>query len=216
MSWTARLISIMQATFRRARMERDMDAELRFHLASYTEDLVRSGIARDEAERRARIEFGHLEPLKEDCRQARGLRLMDEFSQDLRYAGRMLHKSFGFAAIAVLTLALGIGANTSIFSVVHAWVLKPLPYSNPDQLVSIRSADKKRSWVTQVSPGDLYDWRHTDGAFEEICGWSNLMVTLQGGDRPEQVVGGRVNWQFFRMLGVTPQSGRDFVQEDDR
>jgi putative ABC transport system permease protein len=216
MSWTARLISILRGTFRRASMERDMDAELRFHLASYTEDLVRSGIARDEAERRARIEFGHLEPLKEYCRQARGLRLMDEISQDLRYAVRMLRKSPGFAAIAVLTLALGIGANTSIFSVVNAWVLKPLAYRNPDQLVSIHSAEAKRGWTGPVSPGDLYDFRHTDGAFEEICGWANPFVTLQLGDRPQQMVGGRVNWQFFRMLGVTPPLGRDFLEQDDR
>jgi len=216
MSGLAKLISILQGTFRRAHMERDMDAELRFHLASYTEDLMRSGIDRTEAERRARIEFGHLEPIKEYCRQARGLWLIDEISQDVHYAVRMLRKSPGFAAVAVLTLALGIGANTSIFSVVNAWVLKPLPYPNPDQLVSIHSADAKRGWTGPVSPGDLYDWRHTDGALEEICGWANPFFTLQLGDRPQQMVGGRVNWQFFRMLGVTPQLGRDFLEPDDR
>ncbi|HYL38687.1 MAG TPA: ABC transporter permease [Bryobacteraceae bacterium] len=216
MTWWARSKTFAGAALGRRRMERDMDAEMRHHVASYTEDLVRRGIPREQAERQARIEFGHFEPLKEECRQARGLRLVDETGQDLRYALRMLRKSPGFAAVAVVTLALGIGANTSIFSIVDAWVLKPLPYPQGDQLVQVFSANKKQDWVGEVSPADVYDWRHANQAFEEICGWTTPEFAIQTGDRPEQVIGGRVNWEFFHMLRVTPVSGRDFLPQDDR
>ena len=217
MTWWARLSSVVRDVARRGRMEREMDAELRHHVASYTDDLVSRGIPRDQAERQARIEFGSLQPIKEECRQARGLRLLDETSQDFRYAVRMLRKSPGFAALAVLTLALGIGANTSIFTIVNAWVLRPLPYPQGDQLVEIFSANKKQdNWVGDVSPADLYDWRHADVAFEEICGWWSPEYAFQIGDRPEQIEGARVNWEFFRMLRVTPEHGRDFFPQDDR
>ncbi len=216
MSWQARCTSLLKSALRRQRMEQDMDAEMRFHVTSYTEDLVRSGISRQEAERMARIEFGRLEPIKEDCRQARGLRLLDETMQDLRYAGRMLRKSPGFAAVAVLTLALGIGANTSIFSIVDAWILKPLPYPESSRLVSVFTADVKRNQVGSTSPADLYDWRQDNQAFETICAFSTPIFTLMRGDQPEQIVGSRVNTEFFQMLGVRPQLGRGFLAQEDQ
>ena len=215
MSVLARAKCILDGALRRNRMEGDMDAELRFHIAKYTEDLVGSGMPREKAERQARIEFGHLQPLKEECREARGLRLWDETLQDLRYAARMLRKSTGFAAVAVLTLALGIGANTAIFSVVNAWVLKPLPYANPDQLVVIDSADVKGKWTGVTSAGDLDDWRtQNNGVFEDICGWQSSVFTLENGDEP--IAGARVSAEFFRMLGVTPQQGRGFFRQEEQ
>ncbi|HYL77191.1 MAG TPA: ABC transporter permease [Bryobacteraceae bacterium] len=216
MSLLAKVSTILHGAFRRKRMEQDMDAELRFHVARYTEDLIRSGVAKEEAERRARIEFGHIEPLKEECRQARGLRLLDETGQDLRYAGRMLRKAPGFAAVAVVTLALGIGANTSIFSVLNTFVLKPLPYANPDRLLAIWSVDEKGRWRSGVAPADLYDWRRDSPVFEQICAWRNPPYTLQQqGSNPEQLVGGQVSAEFFKMLGVAPQLGRDFLPQED-
>jgi hypothetical protein len=214
-SLRARVKSVLGGAFRRKRMEREMETELRFHIAKYADDLIRSGVPREQAERQARIEFGHVEPLKEECRQARGLRLWDETVQDLRYAARMLRKSPGFASIAVLTLALGIGANTAIFSVVNAWVLKPLPYADSDQLVAIFSADTKGRWSGLTSAADLNDWRKEKGdVFESISGWLTTAFTLQNGDEP--VYGARVNADFFRMLGVTPQLGREFAAQEEQ
>jgi putative ABC transport system permease protein len=215
MSLLAKLSTVLRGAFRRNRMERDMDAELRFHMARYTDDLINTGVPQQEAERRARIEFGHIEPLKEECRQARGLRFLDETSQDLRYAGRMLRKAPGFAAIAVLTLALGIGANTSIFSVLNAWVLKSLPYPNPNQLLAIFSVDTKGRWRGNVAAADIDDWRKDSPVFEQVCAWRSPVFTLQQGSDPEQVIGGQVNAGFFNMLGVTLQLGRDFLPQED-
>jgi putative ABC transport system permease protein len=215
MSVLARLKCVLDGALRRNRMEGDMDAELRFHIARYTEDLIASGMPREQAGRQARLEFGHLQPLKEECRQARGLRLWDETVQDLRYAGRMLRKSPGFAAIAVLTLALGIGVNTAIFSVVNAWVLKPLPYANPDQLVAIISADIKGRWIGNTSLADLEEWRQQEkDIFEDICGWATPAVTLQNRDQPEQLIGGNVSPEFFRMLRYSPTGARLFAARE--
>ena len=215
MSLRARFSTFSRDVLGRRRMEREMEAELRHHVASYTDDLVARGIPRDQAERQARIEFGHLEPLKEECRQARGLRLVDETSQDLRYAARLLRKSPGFTAIAVFTLALGIGLNTSIFSVVNAWILKSLPYPNPDQLVAVREVDTKQSAVGVVSPADLSGWRKDPQAFDEICAYTTPIFTLLHKDHPEQFFGARVNSEFFHMLGVAPQIGRGFLPQED-
>src|SRR5260370_19734857 len=119
-------------------MESEMDAELRFHLEAYAEDLVRRGVPREEAMRRARIEFGGSERAKEECREVRGVNVVESFVQDLRYGLRMLRKSPGFTVVAVLTLALGIGANTAIFSLVRGVLLRGLPFRDATRILQIQ------------------------------------------------------------------------------
>src|SRR5260370_39440040 len=120
-------------------MESEMDAELRFHLEDYAEDLVRSGVPRTEALRLARLEFGGVDKTKEECREASGMRLLETLVRDLHYTVRALRKSSGFTTVAVLTLALGIGANTATFSAVDALMLRPLPFPASNELVRVYS-----------------------------------------------------------------------------
>lgn len=215
MSLISRSSSILSGLLHRDRLERDMDHELRFHMAAYVEDQVRAGVSRNEAERQARLEFGAVQSLKEECREARGLRVFDELRQDLRYAIRMLRKSPVFTLIATVTLALGIGANTCIFTLVNAWVLQPLPYKNGDRLVRIWSRNKQQGRVFSVSAGDLNDWRNATEFFDGFAAWNDASFTLTGPNEPERIEGARVNWEFFRLLGVQPKQGRNFDAKDD-
>lgn len=216
MSLWARCKSLLDSAIRRGRMENELEAELEFHIGSYSADLIRSGVPRTQAERMARIEFGASGVIKEDCRQALGLRLLDETLQDLTYATRMLRKSPGFTITAVLTLALGIGLNTAIFSIVDAWVLRPLPYPNPGHLLTVWTAEPQHNGRSPSSAADLDDWRLQNTVFQEVCGWTSNLFTLLRGGEPQQISGVRVNAEFFRMLGVAPQLGRDFRAEEDQ
>jgi putative ABC transport system permease protein len=209
--------SLIRGLFRRRPLERSMDDELHFHMAAYANDLERRGVPKIEADRMARAEFAGLEGLKERCREARGLRLFDELAQDARYAARTFCKDPGFAAIAILTLALGVGANTSIFSVVNAWVLQPLPYPHADRLATMWVRDTKSGELQGMTAADFYDWSGASPVFENVAGWNDgYQVALTSAGEPDLIRGARVSNNFFSMLGVQPILGRDFNPQDDR
>src|SRR5256714_15381690 len=142
------LRSWLRAIIGRSHMESEMDAELRFHVETYTEDLARGGVPRQEAMRRARIEFGGIERAKEECREARGVNILESLIQDVRYGLRTLRKNSGFTVVAVLTLALGMGANAAIFGLVDSTFLRGLPFREPDRLVHIWTVEPDHDWHT--------------------------------------------------------------------
>jgi len=147
----SRLRGWLLAVFNRTRMEDDMDAEMRAHMEAYTRDLMRKGLSSDEALRRSRLEFGSIETAKDGCRESSGLRFWDELGADIRFGARMLRKNPGFTAVAVLTLALAIGANSAIFSVVNAVLLRPLPFADSDKLMMVWATDSRRGVSQDVA-----------------------------------------------------------------
>jgi hypothetical protein len=206
----------MRALVRRERMESEMDAELRFHIEARAEDLVRSGAAREEAMRRAQMEFGGVERAKEECRDARGVNFVDGLVQDLRYGLRMLRKSPGFTAVAVLTLALGISANAAIFSVVDAVLLRPLPFPDPARLMRIWECAPSRGYFRNVvNPLNFLDWRDHAKSFESMAAvLGGVMTNLNAQGEPIAVPGMQVSPEFFSILGVTPILGRTLSAEE--
>src|SRR5689334_5394224 len=133
--------------------------------------------------------------------------------QDLRYGVRMLAKNPGFTVVAILTLALGIGANTAIFSYVDAWMIKPLPYPQSDRLMIFETQDKKHGWTSGgvTSAADFFDFQKQNTSFEETVAWTAANFNLTGDGSPELVEGGRVSWNYFDALGVKPSMGRTFT-----
>src|SRR5580704_16708070 len=197
--------------------ERGMADEIGFHLEARAEDLMRSGLSRSEATRRARIEFGGVEAYKERCREARGQLIWGALRADLRYAARTLVKSRGFALTAILTLALGIGASTAIFSVTDAVLLKPLPYRNADRLTLVLwQYGQGNSSNFLYSNADFFDLREgTHELFEDIGGVASLRAFVPRADgTTEQVGKALVTSNFFRLMGARIAVGRDFSDTD--
>jgi predicted permease len=211
-----RLRSWLQAVIRRSRMERDMDAELRFHIEAFAEDLTRSGVPRAEALRRARIEFGGIERAKEECRDARGVTFLETLLLDLRYGARMLRKSPGFTVVAVLTLALGIGANAAIFGLVDSAFLRGLPFREPERLVHIWTIEADDD-VHTPTPAQYQAVRKESKSFEQVAasGWADYFYSADG-SISENLPGSLVTSYWFTTLGVQPLIGRNFREEEQQ
>ncbi len=201
--------------FLRSRLDREMDEELRSHLELRAADLAASGLSPREARRRSRLEFGSAENYKEQCRETRTFYLLHDFLSDLRYGFRMLRKSPGFAAVAVLTLALGIGATTAIFTVVSGVLLRPLPFPDPDRLVYI-----SEQWPSGANPfvsSRLYvQWRDRIRTLSPIGAYIDGSMTLTDGPESERIHSAAVTASFFPLIGVQAVAGRTFTAEEDR
>jgi len=211
----ASLRSLASTLFHRSRLEDELDEEIRSHVQRRADDLERSGLLRAEAERRAHIQFGGYQKFKEQCREElHGLWLQTVWT-DVHFAARMLRRSPGFTAVAVLTLALGIGANTAIFSVVNAVLLRPLPYPNAKRLAMIWSTWGNETRGPASGP-ELIELRNRSRAFEEIAGIWVTSGTLTGTVEPEQVRLALTTANFLPLLAEKPQLGRFFAPGEDR
>ena len=213
----ARLTNTLRVIFNRRAVEHDLDDELRFHLEMQTAEHMRRGLPAAEAREAAYRTFGGYERVKEQCRDARGARVTEMLAQDVRFAFRTLRASPGFTAVAVLTLGLGIGANTAIFSVINGVLLRPLPYANADRLVLIRQAAPGSGRpLVNVSIREYFDYREQATAdFDALVEYHQMNFDLLRRGDPDRVDTGVVSHNFFEVLGIHPILGRTFRAEDD-
>ena len=210
----SRIRSWMRAVARRGRMEGEMDAELRFHIEAFAEDLVRGGVPREEALRRARIAFGGIERAKEECREARGVNFVESLLQDLRYGLRMLGKNPGFTAVVLLTLGLGIGANTAVFGLANAIFFNPLPtVQEPKRLMVVHEGLPDGS-CCGVPPKSFQALRRDTPLFAQTAAYIWTEATFPGDPLPERFEAAKVSREFFSMLGARFVLGRNFLPEE--
>ena len=210
----ARLRKFLDAARHRRRFEDEMADEMRFHMDAYAADLERQGISPADARRRARLEFGGTESLKEDCRQSRGLRFLDELRQDLHYGARQMARSPGFTAAAVCSLALGIGANTAIFSLMDAVLLRALPVSDPGRLFFL--AHGRGDDTSSSANFPLYERYRDANVLDGVAAYEGETFTVRSGDTLEQVDGQYVTGNYHAVVGVPFAAGHGFVADDDR
>jgi predicted permease len=210
----ASLLRGLQALLRRDRVDQDLDAELAAHLEMETEENQRRGMPRDEARRAALLAFGGVVAVKEDCREAWGLRFFDTLAQDLRFAFRSLGKAPGFVAAVVATLALGIGANTAVLSMVNGVLLRSLPYAHGEGVVRLRQATPP-SDDGGFAVKELDDLRSQARTLAAVSEYHSMSFTLLGGAEAERVRTGVVSANYFDVLGVQPILGRTFAAGED-
>src|SRR5262245_44820973 len=202
--------------FNKQRKDRKLDDEIESHLQMHIEDNLRFGMTPEEARRQALFKLGSVESMKEVYRDQRGLPVLEILWRDVRYGARVLRKNPGFTAVAVLTLALGIGANTAVFSVINATLLRPFPYENPERLIILqqRNAD---GGLQDASYPNFADWRSQSTSFDSMAAQrEGESFNFSGAGEPERLQGQIVSSNFFQTLGIRPYRGRDFVAEDDR
>ena len=212
------LLSRLLAPLTRRRWETQLDDELATHLDLETDHLIRQGLAPAEARREARRRLGNVPVTRERYRDQKGLPVLDALAQDIRYSLRLLVKDRAFTAVAVATLALGIGANTAIFSVVNGVLLDPLPYPDSDRIVTVWEdfsavGGPEREWVEVPN---YVEWKQATDVFETLALYTFGPVNLTGQGDPQQIASARVSHDFFDTFGVAPTAGRGFTEAEDR
>ncbi len=216
MTWLRIFIHRLCGLFLKRKMERDLEDEIRSHLDMQIEDNLRLGMSLEEARYEALRKFGGVEQVKESYRDRLSLSVVDSTLQDLRYALRMLHRSPGFAVVTVLTLALGIGANTAIFSLIDAVLLKRLPVKQPEQLVLLRHADSRET-VTPFGYRTYKQFRDQNQVFSGVLAYQPLRLTVSVDGQQESAVAGQlVSGNYYSVLGVNAALGRTIQPDDDR
>ncbi|HKW31961.1 MAG TPA: ABC transporter permease [Candidatus Acidoferrum sp.] len=213
MSLLRNITSGLWSLFRKKEGDRELNEELSTFLEMAVEEKIKQGISRRDALRSVRVEQGNFEVTREVVRAATWESFVETSWKDLRFAMRMLGKSPGFTSVATLTLALGIGANTAMFSLVNGVLLRPLPYRNPDRLTMVWEKGRDGS-AENVGYATYLDWKAQNKSFEQLAIYSSWQPVLQIGE-PEQLNGLRVTSNYFRTLGVHPEIGRDFLPEED-
>jgi hypothetical protein len=201
-----------RSLLRKNDVEQELSDELRFHLQGLIEEKVAKGMPAEEARYAALRELGGMEQIKEECRDMRRVNYFESFFQDVRYGLRMFAKNPGFTAVAVLTLAIGIGANTAIFSVVNSVLLRPLPFPQPDRIVQCLKQYKDGTGSSVSVPLFNY-WRDHNQVFDSLAAFDILPIgfNLAKSGEAERVPGVRVTAGFFQVLGIRPALGREFL-----
>jgi predicted permease len=201
-------------------LDRELENELRYHLDQLVEENISAGIAPDEARRLALRKMGGITQFQEECRDMRGVNYIEDLVRDLRYAARNLRRNPGFAMLAVLIMALGIGANTAVFSVVNAVILKPLSYRDPDRIVTLSNAMTTRESPTelskQVSIPDFQDWQEQSSSFEAMAYYTSRETAVILGSTAEYARVTNVSPDFFRVFAIEPFAGRSFTPEETK
>ncbi len=216
MRWVQNLSNWLRSLFRKNTVEQELRSELRFHIERQVEENLAAGMSPQEARRAAMREFGGVEQVKEECRDTRRANYLENLIQDIRYGLRMLRKSPSFTFFAVAVLALGIAANSAIFSIADAVLVRPLPYRDSNRLVMVWEDSSAYGFPKDTpAPGNFSDWKSRNQVFEDLAAISDGSFNLTGSGNPENLIGKWVTANLFSVLGVNPAIGRDFRPEDD-
>jgi predicted permease len=216
MRWMRGWFQRVAGLFQKHQRDADLAEELEAHLQMHIEENLRKGMFPEAARRDALVKLGGLEQTKENYRDQRGLPFLETVLQDLRFTLRTLRRSPGFTAVAVLTLALGIGANSAIFTVVYGVLFRPLPFPEPNKIVELVQMDHGQSGEMDVTATQLQRLREFGQVFEHVAGWTDAGFNVVVGDAAEHVRGTPVSADYFQVLGVPPAAGREFLPEEDR
>jgi len=217
MSWLRSFASGLRALFNTDQVDQELDEEVSGFLEMAVEEKVKQGMGQKDALREVRLERGNLDVTKEVVVASGWESFVLSLWQDLRFAARMLRKNPGFALVVILTVALGVGANTGIFTVVNAVAVKPLPYPDPDRLITLWERSRSDGLDGTVALANFYDWRAQSGSFSKMAAIDPYPdFILNGSGEAQRLSGADVSGDFFSLLGTRMQIGRDFLPEEGR